>query len=117
MRFVPLIVKLALVSGILAIPPTSSAHSPRPVPPPPGWDKCKGTPLDLSAESIYSTAIQEYERQNGRLVPDKHRIEISPNGCAWWVTIELVPRDTRGKFGVVIDKVTGRQSWSGWIDV
>lgn len=108
---------LVIVAMISIAPLRAFATSPLPPPPPVGWDKCSGEPLKLSAENIYSVAIREFERQVGPLSPDKHRITIEPNGCAWWVQIELIPRDSRGKFGVKVDKVTGKSTWSGWLDV
>ena len=93
------------------------ATSPLPPPPPAGWDKCSGEPINLSAEAIYTVAIREFERIAGPLPLDKHRITIRPNGCAWWVQFEFIPRDSRGKFGVIVDKVTGKATWRGWLDV
>jgi hypothetical protein len=106
-----------VLASLSLVPMSALGDSPPQAPPPKDWDKCKGEPLNLSSEQIYVAAIREFERVNGRLAPDNHRITVQPNGCTWWVQFVFVPRDARGKFGVVIEKVTGKASWSGWLDV
>ena len=91
------------------------ADSPSVLPPPADWDKCKGEPIDLSAEHIYTVAIRAFERLAGPLPLEKHRITIRPNGCTWWVEFSFIPADGRGKFGVVVDKVTGVPTWNDWL--
>jgi len=108
---------VALVILGLSVCFNAASTSPPPAPPPAGWDKCQGEPRDLSTESIYSLAIREFERTEGRLAPDKYRIIVRANGCAWWVEIHLIPPDPRGKFGVNVDRVSGRATWRGWLDV
>jgi hypothetical protein len=92
----------------------AAATSPPHPAPSPNWDKCAGSRLNLTAESIYAIAIREFERQVGPLAPDKHHIAVANNGCSWRVTIRPNAHDDRGSYIVIVDEVTGKASSGRW---
>jgi hypothetical protein len=68
---------------------------------------CSVKRKDLTREQLEEIALAEFRKGGGRVSPGAYEAKIVPNGCDWFVGVQLLPAAPGAYFGVVIDGTTG----------